>query len=320
MLIHYRLHGFTVTSDIALPEVRRTASGGGGVVVERARAPEHEPLDWFHSWRLRPTSRGRRSRPWLSFARRDAGYVLRFPGLADFEVSAAADRVEYRPTMGLPRRTLRYLLLDQVLPLVLSQSGQLVLHGSAVHLNRFGSVAFVGSAGSGKSSLAGALGVQGGFVASDDCVVVTDIDRAPTVVPGYPSLRLWSDAAQALGLARDHRSHVAHRTVKTRVSSKAVRFRVRPSPLKAIFVLGRRRTGGGLPRLQSLTPRDRLIALAPYVYLMDVEDRDQLSRMFRQLATLATRVPVHRLQVTDDRRALLQTADRVLDLMRAQVS
>ena len=234
------------------------------------------------------------------------------------QVSAAADRVEYRPTMGLPRTTLRHLLLDQVLPLVLSQSGHLVLHASAVHLNRFGSVAFVGSTGSGKSTLAAALGVQGGFVASDDCLVVTDIDRAPTVMPGYPSLRLWRDSAHALGFARDRRSHVAHQTVKTRVSSKAVHFRVRPSPLKAIFVLGRRRTAGSLPRVRSLSPRDRLISLAPgSVYLMDVEDRDQLSQMFSQLATLATLVPIRRLHVPEDHGALLQMAGRVLDLIRA---
>ena len=258
-----------------------------------------------------------RRRPWLSFARQAGGYLLRFPDLADFEVSAAGDRVTCRPTKGLPRTTLRHLLLDQVLPLVLSQSGHFVLHASAVHLNEFGTVAFVGRAGSGKSTLAGALGVRGCSVASDDCLVVADIGSAPMVVPGYPGLRLWRDSARALGLAREQRKEVAHYTVKARVRSKDVRFRVRPSPLKAIFVLGQRRARGSLPRVRALSPRDRLISLAPYVYLMDVEDRDQLSRMFSQLATLATSVPVCRLHVTDDRRALLRMAGWVIEVVRA---
>jgi hypothetical protein len=128
--------------------------------------------------------------------------------------------------MGLPRTTFRHLLLDQVLSLVLSQSGHFVLHASAVHSNEFGTVAFVGHAGSGKSTLGGALGIRGCSVASDDCLVVADVGGTPMVVPGYPGLRLWRDS------------------------------------------------------------------LAPYVYLMDVEDRDQLSRMFSQLATLATLVRI----------------------------
>jgi hypothetical protein len=50
---------------------------------------------------------------------------------------------------------------------------------------------------------------------------------------------------------------------------------------------------------------------------MDVEDRNQLSRMFSQLATLATLVRIRRLHVAEDRGALLQMAGRVLDLIRA---
>ena len=48
---------------------------------------------------------------------------------------------------------------------------------------------------------------------------------------------------------------------------------------------------------------------------MDVEDRDQLSRMFTQLATLSTLVPIRRLHVTEDHGALLQMAGRVIDLI-----
>jgi hypothetical protein len=59
------------------------------------------------------------------------------------------------------------------------------------------------------------------------------------------------------------------------------------------------------------------MALAPYTYLMDVEDRRQLLHMFRGLSTLVTGVPVVRLNVRDGRRRLLGTADEILALVRA---
>jgi hypothetical protein len=41
---------------------------------------------------------------------------------------------------------------------------------------------------------------------------------------------------------------------------------------------------------------------------MDVTDRTQLARAFRDLAALVDRVPVYRLQVVDDRRRLKELA------------
>ena len=269
-------------------------------------------MDFFHHWRIR----GTRGRPWLSIGRRQGDYVLRFPDLADFDVSAAGDRIVCRPAARLDDVTLRHLLLDQVLPLALSRSGNLVLHASAAHIPGVGCAAFVGPTGSGKSTLATALGLLGCPVLTDDCLVVEAGLAAHQAVPGYPGLRLWRDAARGLGLERHATAGVAHYTGKRRLESR-VQFRSRPSPLAVLFVLGRRRRKG-LPTLsRALASRDRLMALAPYTHLLDVEDRRQLLHMFRGLSTLVTLVPVVRLNVCDGRRRLLETADEILALVRA---
>ncbi len=317
----YQLHGVTVASAIALPGVRRSSSQAPPhVSFALGPPPGGDRLDTFHSWRVP----GRRSRPWLSIARFADGYRLRFPDLADFEVSTAGDRITCRPVARLAVSTLRHLLLDQVLPLALSRSGRLVLHASAVHIPRLGSVAFVGPTGCGKSTLAAALGLRGCQVVTDDCLVVDPGEKSgetaeSIAVPGYPGLRLWRDSAGGLGLERGAATRVAHYTAKRRLTS-AVRFRTSPSAIRALFVLGRRRRPTDPARTKPLGSRDRFMSLAPYTYVMDVKDRRQLSQMFRSLATLAAHVPIVRLSVPDSRRRVLETAVEVLAVARVLTS
>ena len=306
----YHLHGVTVASEVALPGVRRARTQGRASIVVSvgSAALVDERVEFFHHWRIK----GTRGRPWLSIGRRVDGYLLRFPDLADFDVSAAGNRIVCRPSAWLAGSTLQHLLLDQVLPLALSQSGHLVLHASAVHVPRLGCVALVGPTGSGKSTLAAALGLRGCPILTDDCLVVETSSPRSTAVPGYPGLRLWRDAARGLGLERDAKASVAHYTAKRRLGASAVRFRSRPDRLAAIFVLGRRRRPGAPTRSRVLAARDRLMALAPYTHVMDVEDRRQLLHMFRSLSTLVTDVPVVRLNARDGRGRVLEAADEVL--------
>ena len=314
----YQLYGVTVASAIALPGVRRSSSHGPPrISIELGAAAAGDRLTAFHNWR----APGRRSRPWLSIGRFADGYRLRFPDLADFDVSTAGDRITCRPVARLAGATLRHLLLDQVLPLALSRSGHLVLHASAVHIPRLGSVAFVGPTGCGKSTLAAALGLRGCQVLTDDCLVVDHTETSKKkprsmAVPGYPGLRLWRDAARGLGLERDAVASVAHYTGKRRLLTAAMKFRASPSRICALFVLGRRRQPNEPARMGTFESRARFMSLAPFTYIMDVEDRRQLSQMFRSLATLAAHVPIVRLSVPDNRRTVLETAEVVLGLSR----
>ena len=310
----YVVHGVTVTSTVALPAPRR-AKRGGDISIDVAHATPETSVEFFHSWR---TGGAGRSRRWLEIGRRAGGYLLRFPELADFDVSADGSHIRCRPTRRLAASTLGHLLLDQVLPLALSRQGRLALHASAVHVPRLGCVVFAGPTGSGKSTLATALGVRGGQVVSDDCLVVEpDSCRA---VPGSPWVRLWRDAATRLGLKRAGSDVVAHYTTKRRFGGQALRFRSRPSPIVAIAVLAKRTRRARAVDARLLAPRDRLIALAPYVFVMDVEDPRQLAQMFRDLAALVAAVPVVRLRATDDRRQLAETAREVISLAHALAS
>lgn len=276
-------------------------------------------MHWFHRWLVPAGPKAKHQRTWLSFGRRDDGYLLRFGDLADFEVSAAGDRIRCRPATGLAAMTLRHLLLDQVLPLALSQAGRLVLHASAVHVPRLGAIAFAGRAGAGKSTLAAALAMRGCQLMADDSLVVAAGPPAMMALPGYPGVRLWSEASRGLRLDRSATASVAHYTRKQRIRAAALRFHDTPSPLRAVFLIGRQRAAGLPSRTRSLGARDRLVSLVRYTYLMDVHDRRQLAQMFGNLAALVAHIPVVRLDVRNARRSLLPAADEVLALARAAV-
>ena len=58
------------------------------------------------------------------------------------------------------------------------------------------------------------------------------------------------------------------------------------------------------------------MSLTPYAYLMDVGDRDQLSRMFRDLSSVVAEVPIRRLRLRDAPRRPAEIGAEVLDLVR----
>ena len=90
----------------------------------------------------------------MSVADEGSGYRVRFPGIGDYFVSPGQGQIQCQPFSAVPAETLRHLLLDQVVPRMLGQGGELVLHASAVELDDGTGLAFVGPSGAGKSTLA----------------------------------------------------------------------------------------------------------------------------------------------------------------------
>lgn len=312
--MRYLVYGATVTSDIELPGAPHTLRKGG-IVIERGHPFDGRPIEPFQERRV---PGARRRRPWLSIAREDGGYVLRFPDQADFVVSHAGERIVYRPRPRLATSTLSHLLLDHVLPLAISRREPLALHASAVHVSRLGTIAFVGPTGSGKSTLAAAMALAGCDLVTDDCLVVNPRSGC-IAAPGYDGLRLWHDAARGLNLSfKSHAAtRVAHYSTKRRLMHDAMRFRRTPSPIAAVFVLGRRRRKALPTRATPLAAHERLMALASCVYVLDIEDRRQLAAMFRGLTTLVATVPIVRLSIPDGGRQVRQAADEVLAIARS---
>ena len=266
--------------------------------------------DWFHQWHFPE------GEPWLRLAKQETGFLLRFPDLADFEVSTDGKDIRCHPGFETPIETLRHLLLDQVLPLVLSHRGKLVLHASAVATPE-GAVGFLGEAGQGKSTLAASFCRHGHALLTDDCLLLEESGDHLLARPSYPGLRLWSDVIPNLFENEPLLHPVAHYTVKKRLvaDSEQLRFCSHPVPLARLYVLDSPANDGNgrMISIRSFPRRDAFMELVKFAYRLDITDQEKLRKEFHRLGRVAALPLLRRLDFPRDfallpavRRAILE--------------
>lgn len=241
----------------------------------------------IHEWMLPDGS------PWTSFFRVADGYLLRFPGLADFSVSADGGSIRAWPVPGVPEESLRQLYLNQVLPLALSRRDHLVFHSSAVEVGGV-AAAFMGESGRGKSTLAASFATGGfRFLADDGLVLEMSGDRWQAL-PSHPSIRLWDDSRDMLAGAAMRPAPAAHFTAKGRfLAGDEMVFCGAARPLSRLYFLGD--GAAAAATIEPLAARDAVIELVRHSFLMDIGERAALALHFERLAALANRTPCFRL-------------------------
>lgn len=244
------------------------------------------PLDSrpFHQW-ISPDGE-----VWTEFHRTDTGYLLRFPGLADFAVSMDGDTVSCALVPDTTEETARHLYLNQVLPLVLSKKGKLVFHASAIEVAD-AAIAFVAVSGRGKSSLAAMFARDGYRFLTDDGLIVEPDGAAFRILPGHPSIRLWADSEEALLAPGARTAPSLSYTSKSRfLAGPDIPFCDRPRPLYRAYFLGD--GSAASPEIQPMHSSESFVAWLKHSFLLDIEDRALLATHFHQVAGLANQ-PIH---------------------------
>lgn len=248
---------------------------------ERAHAHPHVPQ--VREWTFPD------GRPWTRFYRTERGFLLRFPGLADFELDPADDVVVCFPFPGVSTHTVWHLFHSQVLPLALSRQGKLVFHASAIEVQGV-AIAFMGASGKGKSTLAASFATNGSAFLTDDGLQVERSAGEWVVVPSQPSLRLWDDAQQALVGNDATAAAPLEFTSKGRfLAGKALQHCSEPRRLARICILGN--GNSDVPTLEGLPPAEALIELVRHSFLLDTEAPELLSTHFNELTALLSQVP-----------------------------
>ena len=238
----------------------------------------------FHEWLNEDGS------VYLAFFRQPGGYLLRFPEMAEFDVAHDGRTACAWPVAGLSPGTLEHLWLNQVLPLALTRQGKLVLHGSAVGVEGRG-VAFLGDSGMGKSTLAASFAVSGTHFLTDDGLLLEQENGRPTVVPSHPSVRLWPDSEEALLPQGCDRAPAVSFTDKARLlAGPAIAFRSEPAPLGCVYFLDNQEVSE--VTITPMRPADVLISCVKNSFLLDINEQQQLSNHFDELARLAE-LPIH---------------------------
>ncbi len=234
----YVVAGLTVRSDIELPELmrRQNESGPADIEIRSAPVPESLPEATQVSMEAEIT---------------DEAVLLKIPGVARYHISGG-NRILVEAESGVEARNLRLFLLGSAFGAIYFQRGLFPLHASVVVVNG-GAAAFTGESGAGKSTMATWMNSQGYPLLCDDvCVVRFDDQRGPLAYPGYPRLKLWRDALDALSidtgkLQRDYfRADKYHLTVPER-------FWIDPVPLAHINFLEFSDTVA-VPRIEPIQP------------------------------------------------------------------
>ena len=302
----YRIANLLIDSATTLPGLQVTSPAAGGWrfrMGRRAALPKR--CAWYHH------EHASNGQLWRSLARAGDRQIVRFCRQATFVVSFPERQITCFRRASASLETVRQLLVGHVLPLIFADEGALALHASAVRVPE-GVIAFVGSTGRGKSTIASALGRRGYPLMADDCAVVAVDDRRCRVRPLDVGFRLWPDAMTTLGVAgtpalgqNDDR--------KSRSTARALGIptRSRPAPLHCIYLIDT----GSRTRAVSIdaVPRpDAVVALLSANFHLGMNEPDQLRRTFNRLTTLASRVPVRRLHRPRGLRHLPSVVEAIL--------
>jgi hypothetical protein len=232
------------------------------------------------------------------FYRLPTGYLLRFPDLADFEVTTDGTEVISHPASGVDKTTIEHLYVNQLVPLALSRQGRPSFHASVVTVPG-GAVAFLGESGAGKSTLAASYALSGAAFLTDDALLVEESDGKCWAVPSHASIRLWEDSKEALVAADAPQADPISYSSKARLlAGEALTYCDEKKPLLAAFVL---QPGEGSEVLvQPLTGLDRYMGWLKHSFLLDIEDHDLLANHFKWTHSISDAVPTFALEIPRD--------------------
>lgn len=255
------------------------------LTIAAARVQELSAGVPYHTWAFPD------GRLWTTFYRAPCGFLLRFPGLADFEISADGHHVTCVPAPDVSQASAEQLYLNQVLPLALSKLGKLVFHASSVERGE-GAIAFVGESGRGKSTITADFAVNGYRFLSDDGLVMEPCEQGYLVLPNHPSIRLRKDSYESVLAPDAEKASPMDYTLKARVlAGTKLRHCEQPRPLRLAYFLG----DGNVAEItfRRLSAAEALLEWTKHSFLIDVEDGVLIGSHFDRIATLSNCLPCY---------------------------
>jgi len=219
--------------------------------------------------------------------------LLYFKGIGTFLIRDGQEIIIDPVSHILDQRQLSFVILKSILPELIHQREQLILHANAIEV--FGSaVAFMGESGAGKSTMTAALCKLGHKIVSDDVMVIDFIGtRSPVVFSGLTQLLLWSEAATALGYDSETWLQPYPESDKRSFWITSA-FSQEPLPLKRIYVLAE----GTSQKIELLQPQEAFDVLVRSTFFFNIGSKDTriTSSLFHQCIRLANSVPICRLK------------------------
>lgn len=216
---YYRAFGLNIASELELPELLPYQSTPfiPEVTIQWSRV-QQEGLD--NSLVTFPYYQAKQNALWLNIV--DVGRFL----ITDGQL------ISIDPEENADLASIRLFLLGSCMGALLMQRDLFLLHGNAIRVDDF-CVSFIGDSGAGKSTLSGAFYKRGYSILADDvCAINQDL----SVIPSFPQIKLWQDAAEKLNINTTHL-----RKIRPNVNKFALplcnQFQGEPLPIRVIYCL-----------------------------------------------------------------------------------
>ena len=269
---------------------------------------------WYGS-----TSREENGEPALTIWKLAGGAYFRFKysDSTEFVIDQAGTQVwAVWPDLLTLEDTATYLL-GPVLSFVLRLRGVACLHASAIAIDDR-AIALLGPAGAGKSTTAAAFAELGYPVLSDDLVPLQDDEDSFLMQPGYPCLRLWPQAVNALYGSSDALPRLTPNWDKRYLdlTANGYQFHKQPLPLAAIYLLSERRPDPAAPCITAVAGHAGLITLVANTHGNLLLETSMRAQELTLLSRVIARVPLRRVTPHADPAYLLRLCQAILDDFR----
>ncbi|MGH3755458.1 MAG: hypothetical protein ACRDRP_22735 [Pseudonocardiaceae bacterium] len=283
----YLVHGLVLDVDTVLDLPRTDEPADVVLHAEAARTVPAQQPDG-----ILVASREVSGRPMSFLVREGRTCTLRLPGLFEATIDLSTGVGTYLRDQRIPDGLLPILLPGTLLAAYFLIRGELVLHASAVHLDELGgAVAFVGSSGRGKSTLATLLCAAGGRLVTDDVLRVDLFDHATRCRRGTTAARLRRGAWPLL----DHHAIPATATadgrrlaaVPTYPDDTTLSCVVLPTPDRESTVV----------QLRRLAPVEATMTITRHPRVLGWADPTVIARQFTLTTELVRRVPLFEARV-----------------------
>lgn len=289
-LYWYDIYGIRLSSDIQLsfPESESTQSADVSVI---AASPEFfQEATRLAVVETNPTR-------WYKYAQLENGQsYLRWDDLFEFLIDADGSHIWCGRLGAASLESLQVYLLGHALSFALLRQGHEPLHATAVVIGGQ-AIAFLGSSGFGKSSLAAAFLADGHRLLTDDMLILRHTDRGYEAQPGPRRIKLFPKMADRFLAGTVSAVPMNSETEKLVLPLSADQRQHGGAPLRALYVLAPPSAVRRKQRieLRSLTTRETFVGLVRGTFNPLISDTDRLRRQYSECLGIASRVPARRI-------------------------
>lgn len=307
----YRLFDRILDSNIDLPAVDPVEASDPDLTfrLESGKGCSARTMSWQRHWRQLD------GKIVLSYSKNTTSCLLRFPQVADFYFSEEQKLIQcYVKHKSIDRETISHLLLDQVLPRILSLQGDVLIHASSIQTPG-AIVAFMGDSGSGKSTLAAAFHSLGLPVLSDDCILLRQKNDRIIGIPSYRAIRLWPDSASMISgnKATDVYTDPGSNKRRVAMGASGMSSATKSRQLNRIYFLDNTDQNGHIPGIKRISKRDGLILLTRNSFHLTDLEIESVERLLSQMESIIDAVPVFSLTFPRDYALLNSVCSAILD-------